>query len=775
MKRILGLFWVLALSLAVKAGNVGEWNLYLAYHNALANQAAEEAVFANFDGNLLAYHPADETVKLYSKLDGLKGKTILRMGYSETEKCLMLIYDDLLIDLFYPADGHVVTLPQVKDAGIDGLQNNQLFIDGEDAVMAMSNGLVHISLNRQEVVGYYMLDRNIKGAAIHDGVLYAGAEDQLLCCSTDANPLDKNEWKSVKKAAFFQFMVNGNAFYGLTNRSVDGGLSTGLWLIDGDNYQAVSTAVFPLFFSQKNKLVVADPTHILIFDAKQPTVPESQISFANNWKSLSRTADGTLWACDGEKGMQAYKISENTLKAVGTPVGNYGPRRDLCYYMRYEGERLLIAGGHLDPYDIEHHKGTIITRDGDKWGYFQEEGIPEKTGLYYRDVNSIAQDPKDPTHHFATAAGGGLYEFKDGKFVKNYNVKNSPLRSAAPDGNPNYVRMDGLNYDAEGNLWMANNGQPDTILRVLRPNGKWKGIYVESIRNAPTCEKTLFDRKGRLWMASRRTVSNHDGGLLCLDYNGTLDNQKDDVSTYRSTFVNQDGKPYSLQGVYAIAEDLDGSIWVGTKVGLFLINDPDNWHSSGFYVIQVKVPRNDGTNLADYLLDGLPISALAIDAAGRKWVGTETNGLYLVSKDGTQILEHFDVNNSPLLSNYIYSLAANGQTGEIMIGTDKGLCSYQSAVSTPETSLNENRIKVYPNPVRPEYHGDVHVTGLTDNAEVKVVSTSGQVVASGRSSGGTFIWNGRGLDGARVGTGVYYLMIATTDGNKGVAAKVVVI
>ena len=776
MKRIFGLFVALTLTLVANAVGIGEWNLYLAYHNALSNQPAGDDIFANFDGNLLAYHPADQQVKLYSKADGLNGKNILLMGHSDTEKCLVLVYDNFLIDLLYPEDGRIVSLPQIKNAGLDGVKVNRLFVSGDNAVLAMSNGLAHINLAQQEIAGYYILDKDIRAAALYQDVLYAGAENELYTCSTKGNPLDKNEWKSTRAAAFTQFVVCDKAFYGVTDKAVADGLSAGLWLISGNDYQLVSDKAFPLVFSQKGKMVVADGEQVQIYASKQPAVAEKKISFKNTWKGLSLTADGTLWASNGENGMQAYKISGNTLKVQGDPVGNYGPRRDLCYYMRTEGERLFIAGGLLDPYDRQHNPGTLISYEKGKWSYFQEEGISDKTGVPYRDATSIAQDPKDPTHHFVSTAGTGIYEFRNGKFVKQYSIGNSPLESAAGNS-PKYVRVDGLNFDAKGNLWMVNNSQRDTVLRVRRPDGTWKGFYFDAIRKAPTCEKTLFDKKGRLWMASRRTTANpdHDGGLFCLDYNGTLDNTKDDVHTYRSSFTNQDGKVYKLMGVYAMAEDRDGSIWVGTKVGLFLINNPDNWSTSGFYVTQVKVPRNDGTNYADYLLADLPISAIAIDGAGRKWIGTEANGLYLVSKEGNEVLEHFDVDNSPLLSNYIYSIAPNPQTGEIMIGTDKGLCSYQSQATEPATSLNENNVKVYPNPVRPEYHGNVRVTGLTDDAEVKVVSTSGQVVAAGRSTGGTFVWDVRGLDGGRVGTGVYYLMIATSDGNKGVAAKVVVI
>ena len=227
--------------------------------------------------------------------------------------------------------------------------------------------------------------------------------------------------------------------------------------------------------------------------------------------------------------------------------------------------------------------------------------------------------------------------------------------------------------------------------------------------------------------------------------------------------------------MYALAEDRDGSIWVGTRSGLFIISQPDQWWEQGFYVTQIKVPRNDGTNLADYLLDGLPVTAIAIDGGGQKWIGTESNGLYMVSADGLQVLQHFTTENSPLLSDYIYSIAPHPTTGEVMIGTDQGLCSYQGQATEPATALRESNIKVYPNPVRPEYQGNVRVTGLTDNADVKVTSTNGDVVAGGRSVGGTFVWNVRDRSGGRAAPGIYYIMMSTSDGKKGVAAKVAVI
>ena len=187
------------------------------------------------------------------------------------------------------------------------------------------------------------------------------------------------------------------------------------------------------------------------------------------------------------------------------------------------------------------------------------------------------------------------------------------------------------------------------------------------------------------------------------------------------------------------------------------------------------MPRNDGTNYADYLLTGVTVHAIAVDGGNRKWLGTIGGGLYLVSADGSEILEHFTTADSPLLSDNIFSLAINEETGELMIGTDAGLCSYRTGVSRAMPTLSKNQIKVYPNPVRPEFNGMVTISGLTDGADVKIVSAGSQLVASGTAVGGSFRWDVRDASGRRVGSGVYYVMITTADGSTAVAAKFVVI
>jgi hypothetical protein len=224
-----------------------------------------------------------------------------------------------------------------------------------------------------------------------------------------------------------------------------------------------------------------------------------------------------------------------------------------------------------------------------------------------------------------------------------------------------------------------------------------------------------------------------------------------------------------------MAEDLDGRVWCGTQLGLFVINDPTTFFDQDFAFEQVKIARNDGSGLADYLLSGVPVTCIAVDGANRKWIGTSGNGLYLVSADGQELLQHFQADDSPLLSDNIQCLAIHPTSGLVMIGTDRGLCSYVSDATEAETELRADNIVAYPNPVRPDYTGPITVRGLTMDSEVKILSSTGQLVWNGQSNGGTFTWNGTNKHGRRVASGVYHIVANTANGKKAVVCRIIVI
>ncbi len=85
------------------------------------------------------------------------------------------------------------------------------------------------------------------------------------------------------------------------------------------------------------------------------------------------------------------------------------------------------------------------------------------------------------------------------------------------------------------------------------------------------------------------------------------------------------------------------------------------------------------------------------------------------------------------------------------------------------------KVYVYPNPVRENYTGNIIVTGLIENTNVKITDISGNIVYEIKSLGGQAIWDGKNLLGKRVNTGVYLVFCSNSDGSKTKVTKLLFI
>ena len=502
-----------------------------------------------------------------------------------------------------------------------------------------------------------------------------------------------------------------------------------------------------------------------------------------------------IYAASSEQGLFRALLSDNLLdKNNWQWVSNYvaqnktiapellekvkalqpgGPKYNRFFFMQYLNDRLYSTGGAFEPGAIGlNQPGTIQILKKDEWSIFQDE-LDKITGYYYHDMNCLAVDPKNPEHVFV-GGRAGLYEFLDGKLKKYFNKENSLLRPTINTSNNedlgnDYVPIQGLIFDRKNNLWILNCGTRETSLLKLSPDGTMTDHSKPELMNGKltlqVMRRPILDSRGLIWF-----VNNHyeAPGLFC--YNP----ETDKLSVFKN-FKNQDGSPIMVIQMRCVVEDAYQNIWVGTNVGPLRLNVDQMQNPSEAVFEQIKIPRNDGTNLADYLLAGVDISSIAIDGGGRKWFGTNGNGVYLISADNMKQVQHFLSSNSKLLSNDIESIAINDKTGEVFIGTDKGLCSYMSDATKPSDNPGGEETYAYPNPVRPGYTGLITVVGLAFNSDVKIVTTNGVLVAKGTSNGGTFTWDGNDLNGKRVASGVYMVQTADQEGNNGTVCKIAVV
>ncbi len=458
-------------------------------------------------------------------------------------------------------------------------------------------------------------------------------------------------------------------------------------------------------------------------------------------------------------------------RAIVEKLNPIGPKYNHFYESTFLNGKLYTTGGYfLSGMNDYNYPGTIQVYDGNDWMIY-EDNISEKTGYPYLDINCISVDPTDETHVYA---GGrcGLYEFKDGQLLNYYNKDNSPLRPAIDRGTElgnDYVLINGIQFDQAGNLVVLNSQAKGVNMLVLSKDHIWTDYHQDLLENLDGISLAglrcmFFDSRGLLWFVNTSWI---DQSVFC--YNPSTG----ELFKY-SNWTNQDGITYSLTFVNSVCEDKEKNIWVGTNLGPFMIKSEEvGQEDVTFY--QIKVPRNDGTDYADYLLYGVNISHIAIDGGNRKWFSTNGAGAFLISANNIQQLANFKEDNSYLLSNTISSTAINPKTGKVYFLTDKGLCSYQGDATEPSEEMTKDNVYAYPNPVTPDYTGLITITGLTYDADVKITASNGALIAQGRSNGGMFTWDGNDRQGRRVASGIYFVITATSEGNSGIVCKIAII
>lgn len=479
-----------------------------------------------------------------------------------------------------------------------------------------------------------------------------------------------------------------------------------------------------------------------------------------------RDASTGLWWTRNDAGLLAcYTLATDGTRTYKTEgVLPEGPASNHFYRLYMHGGKLYSVAGFWAQENNAGYPGEVHVWNGLNWSEF-EQPTSQMIGHDYIDLLCMDFDPKKEGH-VMVGAKGGVYEFQDGKFIKHYGRQNSVLESGV--NSDNYTIVSTLKYADNGDLWVLNSMVDNPIWKIEHGSGNWVN-YPHPEMSTPAKYNLVSllqsrNNKNIMWFANNYYTENR---LYAYDF------VNDKLVGHGPNFTNEDGTVITPVMVYALAEDLDGNVWIASSNGPFYISSADAIAGNDAF-IQHKVPRNDGTNLADYLLSDVKTRCIAVDGANRKWMGTE-NGVFLISSDCNTLLQHFTTENSPLPSNTVYDICVDDNSNMVYFATERGLCSYASDATEPSEEMTKDNVYAYPNPVTPEYTGKITIVGLSFNADVKIVTSNGVLVNQGRSTGGSYQWDGRDLKGKRVASGVYMVQAATETGDKGVVCRIAVV
>jgi hypothetical protein len=438
------------------------------------------------------------------------------------------------------------------------------------------------------------------------------------------------------------------------------------------------------------------------------------------------------------------------------------------------------------PQGISGSNVGCIRQASDGSLYFMTQGVSQgdfsNDGTYYidhyKDGNfrkvfqgtygySMEADPVYPDN-LVIASRFGVISRRDVSTTaynvyKQYDKTNSSIST-----NSSVPMITNVAFDASNNLYFFQNSGKDGVEHLhFVPAAAWQSGPAQS-------DFTAIDVSIPATNHSSQLVA-HSSGLIV--YAGTSSFGVYDPATGKtqsqSNIMDEDGSsPSVAHWSYSMVEDKNGWIWCGMSGSLLVIKDPSTLFNSDFTVMRPKVPRNDGTNLADYLLDLITVKDISVDANNQKWFATYGSGLYHTSSDGTEILEHLTTANSSLPSDNLLSVCAT-DNGDVYIGTDQGLSVYHSS-STPAQE-DFSSVVAFPNPVTPDYTGWVSITGLMDNSLVKITDAVGTTIYSTTSNGGQVMWDCCDTAGNRVKSGVYFVFASQSGGTASVVTKILVV
>ena len=741
-------------------GTMQQWRLHLSYNNATEVVGTPQRIFAIANGCLFSYNRSDGGLEYWNRSTDLNGNTIAHIGYDQNSRKLVVVYKDGRIDLI-DEKGNVSQIPDLYiKAGKIAVDVNRVSAGKQKTYLCMPFGIIALNCSKGEVTDTYYIgneskDINVLSVVELGDSIYAFSADTMYSAKLEGNLADYHVWHAspVQIRDLTNAVCHQNTLYSTQHDS--------LYQYDGHQWKLVDAMTVSWIHEAEGKLLVCSESRKLYQweDGKMEGLCDRYTIHDAVY------SQGEYWLGEYNWGLIRLNKSGDDYYHPEGPNSNFGYFVHAAHGNIYATIGGRWASGYLNP-------ARVNIFDGNSWRSTNEYDLQGALGKNIIDPVSIAVDRSDPGHYFVATYGSGVIEFRNYAPFKQHTTGNSTLKPAMEGVSADYyTRTDGAVMDADGNLWVMNATEIGTALNVLTPNGQWTGVAMringENVEFS-TPSGILIDRRdGRYkWMLDQRGT--HPGLYLHYD-NGTPTRQADDRSIQRSSFVDQNSSTVTPGFFRCLAQDLSNRIWLGTDKGILIIPAETDLFTSN-KCQRVIIPRNDGTDLGDYLLGEEQINCIAVDGGNRIWIGTENSGLYLM-EDDTITVAHFTIHNSLLPSNTISSIAIHPATGEVFIGTGNGIASYRSDASEPKPEMKE--AYAYPNPVRPGYEGMISITGLMDNTTVNIIDAGGNLVCKTRSHGGTAVWDGKLSDGRKATPGVYTALCNANGGHA--AVKILVI
>lgn len=749
---------------------IGSWRTHLSYNKAINVAPAHNVVYCQTTGGLFVFNIYDNSVKKLDKVNELSDVTIKCIQYIPEKKSLVIGYDNGNIDII--KNNKIINISDIKQKPIIGDKSiNCIEYYNGKTYLGTGFGIVVIDIDKYEVKETFLIGPNatnveVQSIAFGDNKIYAATTNGIYSASMQGvNLANYQNWSKILNIPnynknFKDIEYFNQKLYAVYKSNTWGGDK--LYVNDNNIWFELDTSLKNIKSLQvfNNKLTICDEVMIRLIEQSSDTLQKIIIQGLTPNNAVF-DEHGNLWVADVYGGMVLKRKNAENNDLIW--IKPNGPMFNDVMRIDCKSNNLWATAGGITGTLNNQWRGAAIYQFKDQeWRTIFQYSHSQLLNVF--DVCYVKINPNNPNQVYFGSYGSGLIKVTDGNVDTVFNQYNSPLETIIP--NQPYVRISGLDFDSDGNLWIALSEVTNNVA-VLKKDGTWHTFALSVPMGGKKITGNIISTsKGVKWI-----ILPKGGGLFAFSENGTLNNTSDDKYK-KVSIISNEGEEIS-NDVFCAKEDKDGLLWVGTAKGLvYYYNQENVFNQSNIYAQRIKLP-NEIEGQANYLFESEVITALAIDGSNRKWVGTNSGGVFLMSEDCTKEIFHFTVENSPLLSNTINDIAIDPYSGEVFFATDKGICSFRST-ATEGMEFHYN-VEVFPNPIKPDYNGIIAIRGLVENAFVKITDISGNLIYETKAEGGQAVWNGKTYNGKRAATGVYFIFSTNEEGKETFVAKLLFI
>lgn len=741
---------------------IGEWKSHLPQQfGQRVTQSADKIIYANA-WNLIIIDKEEFSADFMSKVDGLSDIGIEQIEYDELRQQLIVVYTNSNIDII-SQEGRVVNIPNIKEnTSILGDKTiNKIYTTISDRFyLATGFGIIEMDANTLNFGSTVFMGIRVDDILIKDEHLYAATEEGLyrVSLASDINFSDFTLWEYISGDTSTQLpQLEGVKSLTTYNDAIYLATSNKVYRSRGDDltfeaYLDVPENQFAFSFldSQEGYLVIAFDDGAfesqVEFHDQNGSVLDQKNNCSNRAFGVELDKQGRVWYADG---FNNIRYSEQLGSDCKTLSYNSPYHHSVSDIDIKDNKVLVSDGGVSDNYQYLFSRQGFYIRTDDDWTNYNEFSNPE---IGQNDLLSFFRIKAHPNVEktYVGSYWGGLLELDqtgEQDIYTVYTQENSSIQGTV--GDEARERITGIAFDESENLWVTTFGAARP-LNVMTPEGQWTNFAVNS---SNLLTNITIDEFGHLWCPVSA------GGVLVYDCGEDPSSSSDD----RQRVLNVTNSELTTNRVNVVTVDRDGAVWVGTDEGPVIFDCGSGVFDNDCQGVRKKVLQD---SIAAFLLADQEIRAIEVDGANQKWFGTN-NGLFVQSEDGEVQIARFTTDNSPLFDNIIQDIAYDGASGQMYIGTNKGLISYQTSTTEPATRHRSSDVLVYPNPVQPDYSGPIAIRGLIENAEVKITDINGHLVYQTNALGGQAIWSGNDYDDNRVSSGVYLVFSSngSTRGN----------